>query len=714
MKHFQNLIYPLALIFLAACSGDSLDGSDDVSVDGSAEEVLTDTGEVSNLTLSIDLVSPNTSDEITAISVTTPGQLVVNVGGLSGPAIVTFSSDIGEIPIPTAITDDNGQASVDIYAGNKLGAGTVTATLKDGESIDKIIVVGATELQMGSGSPFTENAAELSLSQISAGGTSVVSVNIIDESGNPYTLPVEVNFSSNCSSQGTASLSTGVTASGGIASSTYLAKGCVGDDPITVSANAGGVNLSATATINVLPSDAGSVEFIGATPQHISLQGIGGTEVSTVIFRVLDENGNPVSNTEVEFSLNTDIGGIELDNNIATSGEGGLVQVTVNSGTVSTPVRVTATIVDSLPQISSQSSLLVISTGIPDQDSFSLSASNVNVEGLHIDGTTVDITARLADAFNNPVPDGTAVYFTAEGGSITPECTTEGGACSVQWVSQNPIPAGQELDPENNILPEILNNMGQEYGGRVTILATAIGEESFADLNGNGLFDVGAEATQFLNGQDVANHPYDIGEAYVDHNEDGIFNPQQAGGEVGGENEEFADFNTDTIYDVADLKYNGVLCSEEAQANNLCSDVKSVNVRGSLVIVASGSHAYLAVDKTIDAHDDISLNLPDDNVVNITGENTAAASVIIADIHNQPMPAGTIIEFTATAGSIVGPDTFVWPNDNHNGGRAFSVSIEGEDEPKSGSLIVEVTTPSGVKTTYSPISIVITAPVVVP
>ncbi|MFW8341613.1 hypothetical protein ACOICY_29205, partial [Klebsiella pneumoniae] len=72
------------------------------------------------------------------------------------------------------------------------------------------------------------------------------------------------------------------------------------------------------------------------------------------------------------------------------------------------------------PLISSQSSVLVISTGKPDQDSFSLSAETLNAEGWDVDGTAVKVTARLADAFNNPVPDGTAVYFTTEGGAITP------------------------------------------------------------------------------------------------------------------------------------------------------------------------------------------------------------------------------------------------------------------------------------------------------
>jgi hypothetical protein len=105
--------------------------------------------------------------------------------------------------------------------------------------------------------------------------------------------------------------------------------------------------------------------------------------------------------------------------------------------------------------------------------------------------------------------------------------------------------------------------MGQKYGGRVTVLATTIGEESFPDINGNGRFDVcevpafvggtgkpcladgrfdmsGADIT--YSGNDISGHPYDIGEAYADYNEDGVFNQEQ-GFEAGGELEELVDFN---------------------------------------------------------------------------------------------------------------------------------------------------------------------------
>ena len=135
----------------------------------------------------------------------------------------------------------------------------------------------------------------------------------------------------------------------------------------------------------------------------------------------------------------------------------------------------------------------------------------------------------------------------------------------------------------------------------------------------------------------------------------------------------------------------------------------------------SGSDAYFTLSSTNDAvsttydHDDnpatAEIANPDfdstDSVINIAGENTGSAGVVIADFHNQPMPAGSIVKFTATVGSVQGTSTFVWPNDNHNGGRSFGVAVKGEKEPKSGNLIVEVTTPDGIITAYSGIGIVI-------
>ncbi len=705
------LVTLFLLTMLTACGGDTIFGSTGTgattgsdstggSDSGSGSGSNGDGGEAaSNVKVTLRLVSANTGQTTQTITSANPGRVIATVSGNEAAEVVSFETTAGEIPVATAITNSSNEAVVDILAGSSLGAGIITATTSSGASATMAFAVGATNLRMGSGTPFQEGVASVGAAQISAGGTTVVSVSVVDENGAPFLEPVEVNFSSSCSSQATptATLSSPVSTVNGVATSTYLAQGCVGDDSINVTANAGGVNLSATATVNVLSAEVGSIEVVSATPENIAIQGaggIGGSESSTVVFRVRDVNGNPVNGQLVDFSLNTQVGGISLTPAQATTNTDGLVQTVVNSGTVATTVRVTASVHDSDPLIITQSSQLVVSTGIPDQNSFSLSAETLNPEAWGVDGVAVEVTARLADHFNNPVPDGTAVSFFTEGGSIQPSCTTVGGKCSVIWTSQEPRPTGKTLAGTGQT-PEVLNTMGQPFGGRATILATAIGEESFPDLNGNGRFDA-SEMSAFL-GTGVSGRPYDLAEAFNDYNEDGIYNPAVAGGEAAGELEEFVDFNGNAVFDGKDGLYNGVLCSVPAHAG--CSPTQhSTNVRAQLVLVMSGSAANLT------------LNSPASGTLTLQGESTGSVSVTIADLHGQPMPKGTTVKFTTTVGSIVGPSSFTWANDNHNGGGMFSVAVKGVNtngETKTGSVIVEVSTPGGIVSVFTPVSVII-------
>ncbi|ACA86085.1 invasin domain 3-containing protein [Shewanella woodyi] len=667
---------------------------------------------------------------IQTISTLSPGKLTATVTGINKSVIVTFESPIGDLPIKSAVTDSEGKATVDIYAGSSLGAGEVTASLATNEVGKTIVVVGATNVVMGSGTPFTEGVAEVSTTNLSAGGTATISVQIQDDKGNPFTQPVDVNFSSTCATKtpAQAQISSPVSSSNGLATSTYLAQGCVGEDQINVTANAGGISLSAVGTINVLQADVGSIVFVSAEPENIGILGTGGVESSVVKFKVLDKNSNPVSNQNVLFELNTIIGGVALTPAQATTNNEGIVQTVVTTGTVATSVRVTATVDGSNPVISSQSKQLIISTGIPDQDSFSLSAEMLNAEGWVVENTEVKVTARMADAFNNPVPDGTTVSFTTEGGAIEDACQTINGACSVTWVSQLPRPEGQELfneqgvqirnptaalrchvlkinetdsgvcDINNDAQTRIYGNFyDQKYGGRATITATAIGEESFPDLNGNGRFDA-SEMNEFLTGKDVSGESFDLNDAFNDYNEDSVFNPQPDGqliGFEGGALEELVDFNSNTIFDLKDGVYNGVLCSEPAHAGcaDGVSDSKTLFVRRSLVMVMSGSKAVGTLPNDIFIRDKDGDHFG--GSINIVGKGAAIVIFTISDLHNQQMPAGSKVSFSSSAGSVSSTSEIIWPSSNYNGGTQFKVSLKGEDEPNSGVFSAVVTTPNG-------------------
>lgn len=685
----------LVLLMTLVSCGSGGDGFDD------PEDPIVGT---TTITLSI------SSNSVTEQNPAVVTAVVREDGSVVSGVVVDFSTlnDIARLSTDAVLTNSDGIAEVTLFAGTESSADYVVASLNTGEEAQigfTTVGVSETVVRLGSGEPFVEGTIELGLSQISAGGTTVISVLLVDENDELYDESVVVNFTSSCAEQSTplAEIDAEVVTSNGQANATYLAKGCVGDDLIRVVAEVNGNTLTATGSVNVLPASIGSIQFTSATPESIGIIGtgaVGGSDSSTIVFQVLDTNGNPVNNQLVNFTLNTSSGGINIIPTSATTNTQGYVQTVVNSGTVATSIRVTA-VIDGIsePEIKSQSSALVIEGGLPDQDSFSLSANILNPEAWGIDGQEVEVTARLADAYNNHVPDGTAISFTTEGGVIESSCLTVDGGCTVTWSSQDPRPEGHVIGDINNIghLPETANTMGQMFGGRVSIIATAIGEESFPDANGNGRFD-SSEMSAFL-GNDVSGQPYDRGEAYADYNEDGFFNPGEddVNEQEGGDLEELIDFDGDLLYTPKDNLYNGGLCSIPAHAG--CSiDKQSINVRDELVIVMSGSHANFVTTVPAGGADLV-----------ISGESTATASVIIADLHNQPMPAGSVIEFTASVGSVVAGSPVTWGNDNHNGGGEFSVTVKGETEPKEGDLIVEITTPGGVKSAYTVAHIVINA-----
>ncbi|MFN8986396.1 MAG: hypothetical protein ACK5VR_08815, partial [Burkholderiales bacterium] len=451
-----------------------------------------------------------------------------NTGAPASGVVVTFATDtslgVFSPASGTALTDANGVASVLLNAASLTasGAGVVTASGQIGSGSTASAVSGSVGYSTGavniSLSPIT-----LGTSNLSAFGTTSVSVTV-DTGGVATSTPFTVTFTSPCASNGKAALSSPVSTVNGVATASYRDIGCAASDVVTATLT--GLAISRSATINVGASGVGSIQYVSATPTSISLRGTGGLgrqETSQVSFRVVDVGGNPLGGRTVNFSLNTTVGGISLSSTQATSDPStGLVVTNVQAGTVSTPVRVTASTNTGSQTLPTQSDQLTITTGIPAQDSFSLSISTFNIEGGNVDGVTTQVTVRMADHFKNPVPDGTAVTFTAEGGSIVGSCVTTNGVCTVPFTSQ-------ALRPDNR---------------RVTVLAYAVGEEGFTDLNGNGWFDLSPTSELIdSNGKST-----DIGEAFVDFNENGIRDA----------NEPFIDFNNNGIFDGPDGKYSGV------------------------------------------------------------------------------------------------------------------------------------------------------------
>lgn len=550
---------------------------------------------------------------------------------------VNFTTTLGTLTPSNGIatTDANGNATVQLTAGSSSGQGQVTASATvDNTLVTKNNVFSVTLPQLNL------TNMTLGLSTLSFGGSTSVSVTVRDTNGAIFTSSdVDVVFTSTQSALGKATINSPVKTVNGVATTTYTANTFSGTDTITATIT----GATATATIAVNSLAAGSISFISATPKNIGLKGMGGagiTETSVVVFKVFDTAGQPKANQQVDFSLNTAIGGLTMSQSSGSTATDGTVSTIIQAGTIATPVRVTATLRASNPLIVTQSDQLVVSTGVPSQDGFSISIETLNPEAWDFDGVQDRVTARLSDHFHNPVPDGTAVSFTTSGGSIQPSCTTVGGACSVLWTSQSPRP----------------------INGRARILAYAVGEEAFLDLNGNGLADAG----EFT----------DTSEAFRDDNENGV---RDAG-------ETFIDFNSDGAFNAPDGKYNGVL-----QGVAFVGAPQSKHVFSNSTLVMASSSALIT-------------NSCGSSIVVALGGSTAC-NIVVNDINGNTMPFGTTVAFAYTdvrTGIKLTADTFKFPNTSANFGATLGIILsDGGVAPTlvgRGILKVTVTSPSGVVT----------------
>jgi hypothetical protein len=455
----------------------------------------------------------------------------------------------------------------------------------------------------------------------------------------------------------------------------------------------------ATGIVNVAAADVGSLNFVSAVPELIALKGTGGPgrqETSDVTFITVDGQGAPIPDVLVEFALSTEIGGLSLAETSAFTDQNGLAVAVVQSGNVATPVRVIASVEVSDGDIRSTiSDALVVSTGLPDANSISLSSSVLNVAGgLDFDGRTATLTVRMADKFNNPVADGTSVLFTTEYGSIESTCTTAGGACSVTWTSQDPRFPTFNRDLVRTIADSDYNcpshngnsgpcpdDLGAIRGLRTTITVSAIGEEFFIDENGNGLYD---EGELFEN----------LPEAFIDHNEDGVYTPAlgpQCGPpstparcEAAGAEENFLDFNEDGEYSLNVFPpefpngvYNGSLCPPEGD-DVFCSKDLLV-VTDSIVLIMSSDSNF----------DTVVAAASGGQVVTTLKEGVSYLAYVSDFYNNRPAGGANVTMSTKGDCSILTETSY--PVEDSNSRGAFGglpITIEGDG--CSGTLTVSV------------------------
>jgi len=449
--------------------------------------------------------SPTIAMSLSTTTVTAAGPATVSVQVLDGASkpvpssVVTFSTllGLGTFNVTTALTDATGTASVVLSPAASTTAGADTVVAK--------ATVGGTDVTASQGFQLTATnvtvasfVSSIGSGKLSAYGQAGLTLTL----GNaPSGVPVTVSISSTCVTAGKATITpASVTTTNGTANFTFKDGGCGATNPAdSVLATVGASSASASVAIALTSPLANSLQFVSATPSTIYLKGSGYGESSTVIFKVVDLSSNALPNQSVALDLTSRAGGLTLDGLSTavtkTSDANGLVSVIVNSGTVPTPVRVQASMTLTSPAttISTVSNELAVAVGLPSELGFSLSQQTINIEGFNIDGTTNTYNIIASDRMQNPVPVGTAINFIAEAGgqveAIKQIALSNGLArATANFVSADPRPAD----------------------GRITVVAYALGEESFLDANGNNTYDAGEDFQ-------------DLGDIYVDRTFDGTY-----------------------------------------------------------------------------------------------------------------------------------------------------------------------------------------------
>ena len=442
MKTLRTWLVLLMALMMTACGGGGgSPGTTSGTTPGSgAAPVAT-----ASVTVSLVNASGQPANSVSAAAPLTAKALIKDASGaLVANALVTFAADNTlAVLAPSSgatLSDANGVASVTLRPASLAanGAGKVTASA----IIAGATVVGEANYAIGV-TALTFGTLTLAPNHIAAYGSTEVSVDVL-AGGVKYANQLNVTFTSACVTAGKATIAASVPTQNGIARTTYRDQGCATND--VISASADGVATSATAALTIDVPTAASIQFFAATPIDKSIVikgqgGIGRSETAILTFKVFDTFNNPLANQPVAFS--TSAPDVTINKVTDNTDASGAVITTVNSGAKPTTFRVKATLGNG---VSTLSDSIVVTTGLPVQQGFSLSVSKANIEGWSFDSGTLDpasnVNVLLADQFGNPVTDGTPVVFQtnlgAIGSSSKGACNTANGGCSVDFRSQNP------------------------------------------------------------------------------------------------------------------------------------------------------------------------------------------------------------------------------------------------------------------------------------
>lgn len=493
IKSFQLSALTTALA-LAGCGGGGGNDTLPPPVKGGG------TGSTSTSAIKISAISLIDVNGKTTMTVNSSGvNAKLTVTDASGKAIsgamVTFTAT-GGVTFGTSngavLTNANGEASISVKPTNTTdtGAYSISATAVYN---DKTATTAA--------SNFSLQPANISLSSLAAsntslssGGTTNITLVTLDANTNTVLNDIVVNFSATC---GTFANNSVTSSNQGNITTTYKAintdgKLCEGTQTITATNSTG--TVSKTIALNIAAIQANSIIY--STDKNVSLvaRGSGSSTSDTVEFTVY-ANGTPAANKQVIISKNyapSDFSFGTLNNQsdvILTSDSDGKITLNVYPGNLPGPVELKAALASNSSIYALSKNLTVVNSRAS-QNGVTLAFDKNVLLNNTADSTT--ITMHLTNRNGTNVPAGTVVNFIAEGGRITPSCSTDtNGECKVIFTSQNPRP----------------------IDGRVSVLAYLEGDKDYYDVNGDNAYTAGVDTLT-----------RNIGDAYRDDNENNSYN----------------------------------------------------------------------------------------------------------------------------------------------------------------------------------------------
>jgi len=330
---------------------------------------------------------------------------------------------------------------------------------------------------------------------LESGGSTIVTLQARDTVTGQFQNDVTINLSATCGSFEEASISS---SNQGNISSTYNAIDsngnlCEGIQTITAVA-ANSTSSSRSINVNIKAIEASSIVYTTTDSVVLGAKNSGSSSSSQVEFTVY-ANGEPAANQDVTLDLiksPSDFNFVSQGNRASKplkSNSSGKVTVNLYPGNIPGPVEIKASLVANA-DIFALAKNISVATGRPTQNGVTLAIGKNVLADNAID--TTSISPYLTDRQGNLVPDGTVVSFVAEGGTVTPNCATVNGNCTVTFTSQNPRPVN----------------------GRVSVIAYVEGDKAYSDLNGDNVYTIGID--------DLLDN---IGHFFRDDNEDLKYNP---------------------------------------------------------------------------------------------------------------------------------------------------------------------------------------------